>query len=217
MSLITSQRYWPSRHQLQAMLLSIAILTLALLTLWLGHWWQANKPADTIEIREVALVTPPPPPPPPPTMQQAVIDTPVNLQIQGAGPSIQMVKVEQRIEAIKPDMPIIDTSKTQWQPLEVNWDAFDLNDLDGLPVLLSPLRVMFPKSLTRKGIHKVLVKLDVMINEQGQATLINITSNPHPELISEIQQLVRNSRFTAPTKDNQSVRARFIWPVEIES
>jgi outer membrane biosynthesis protein TonB len=198
------------------MLLSSIILFLALLTLWLGHWWQA-KPSETVDIREVSLVAPPPPPPPPPTMQQAVVETPVNLQVQGAGPSIQMIKIEQQIEAIKPDVPSIDTTQTEWQSLEINWDAFDLNDLDGLPVLLSPLRVTFPKSLTRKGIRKVLVKLDVVISEQGQATLINIVSNPHPELISEIQRLVRNSRFTAPQKDNQSVRARFIWPVEIES
>lgn len=216
MTLSIMNRRWLSRQQVSASLLSVGVLSLALFTLWLGHWLPTVE-SDKIEIREIAMVTPPPPPPPPPPVQQPVIDTPVTLQVQGAGPSLQMVEVQKRIEIKKPDMPTIDTRQTQWQALEIDWNAFDLNDLDGLPNLLSPLRITFPKSLSRRGIDRVLIKLDVVIDEQGQATLINIVENPYPELINEIKRLVRNSRFTSPQKDNQPVRARFIWPVEIKS
>ncbi len=205
---------WPSSKQLSASLLSVLILSLALGTLWLGQWLTAQTD-EKVEIRQLALMVPPPPPPPPPAVQQQLVETPISLQVPGAGPSIQMAKIEQRIDPVKPDMPAIDTSKTQWQSLEIDWNAFDLNDLDGLPALLTPLRVTLPKSLTRRGIKRVLVKLDIVIDEQGQINLINIVENPHPELISEIKRLVRDSRFTAPQKDNQPVRARFIWPVDI--
>jgi len=54
-----------------------------------------------------------------------------------------------------------------------------------------------------------------MIDEQGHLTLIDIVENPYSELREVIQRLIRNTRFSAPTKDNLPVRARFIWPVEI--
>ncbi len=206
---------WLAKHQVHASVLSLTILSLALFTLWLGHWLPASLP-EKIEVREVSLTLPPPPPPLPP-LQQQVVETPISLQIQGAGAAIPQLDVVKKIDPIKPDVPVIDFRETQWQSLDVNWDAFDLNQLDGLPNLLTQLRVKFPKILSRQGITRVLVKLDVVIDEQGQVTLVNVVENPHPELMGEIQRLVRNSHFTAPQKDNQAVRARFIWPVEIKS
>lgn len=207
---------WPSKLQLQASLLSLGILSAALFLLWLGQWLQFTV-EDKIEIREIAIATPPPPPPPPPTMEQPVVETPITLQVEGTGPSLETIKLEPTFTLKKPDTPIINTQQTQWQSLEIDWDALSLNDLDGLPSLLTQLRVTFPKSLSRKGVNKVLVKLDVVIDEQGKLTLVNIVENPHPELVSEIQRLVRSTRFTPPQKDNQPARARFIWPVEIEA
>lgn len=207
---------WPSRHQIHASLLSLSILSLALFTLWLGHSLPASL-AEKIEVREVALTLPAVLPPPPPPVQQQVVEMSLSVNIQGAGAAIPQIKIKPVIELIKPDIPAVDPRQTQWQSLAVDWNAVDLNQLDGMPNLLTPLRMTFPKSLSRKGIKRVLVKLDVVIDEKGQVTLVNIVENPYPELVSEIHRLVRYSRFTAPKKDNQAVRARFIWPVEIES
>lgn len=206
----------PSRRQLAANLLSLCILLLALCTLWLGHWLPSESPKK-VELREVALVLPPPQPPPPPPEQQQLVETPVPLQIQGAGSPVPIIEVVQKLDPIKPEIPVFKTENTQWQSLDVDWNALDLNQLDDFPSLLTPLRISFPKSLSRRGITRVLVKLDVVIDEQGQVTLVDIVQNPHPELNTEIHKLVRNSRFSAPKKDNQAVRARFIWPVEIEA
>lgn len=192
------------------------MLAAAICLLFLGYWLP-DRVQETIEVREVAIAVPPPPPPPTPVLQQNVVETPVNLQIQGSGPALQMVEVEPNIDIAPPEIPDIVTETTQWQSLEVNWDAFDLNQLDSLPSLLTALRVNFPRSLSRQGIDEVLVRLDVVIDEEGRATLVEIVENPYPELRSEIERLVRNSRFTAPQKGNENVRARFIWPVEIKS
>lgn len=200
---------------LLASLVSLAILTAALAILWLGST-VSNSIEPKVTIREVSVVPTTPPPPPPSPSQQAV-ETPLTLQVQGAGPSIEMSLADPQIQMDKPDLPEISTTMPQFQSLEIDWEAFDLNDLDGLPSLLSPLKIKFPKSLVRQGIKRVLIKLDVVIDEMGQLTLINIIENPHPELKPEILRLIRNTRFTAPKKDNESVRARFIWPVEITS
>lgn len=205
---------WPARKHLYASLLSLTLLSLALLTLWIGHWLPASLP-EKIEVREVALMSPPPPPPPPP--QQPIVEAPLRVQIQGTGASIPKVEAQQKIEPIKPDIPAVELRQSQWQSLDIDWNTLDINQLDGLPALMTPLRMRFPRSLSRQGIKRALVKLDVVIDEKGQVTLVSIVENPHVELLPEIQRLVRNSRFTPPKKDNQAVRARFIWPVEIKS
>ena len=204
----------PLQRNLLASIASIVILSSALLLFWLGHNIK-QQPPEKIIIREVALVTPPPPPPPPP-VQQAMVETPITIQIQGSGASMQILTVEQNITLTKPDIPPMVVSQTKWQQLEIDWDAFALDQLDDLPTLLTPLKIDFPKSLSRQGVKRVLVKLEVMIDEQGQLTLINIVNNPYQELQGEIQRLIRSSRFSAPKKDNQPVRARFVWPIEIK-
>ncbi|NQY63363.1 MAG: energy transducer TonB [Alteromonadaceae bacterium] len=213
-ALVKARLITPLQKNLLASIASIVILSSALLLFWLGHNIK-QQPPEKIIIREVALVTPPPPPPPP--VQQAMVETPITIQIQGSGASMQILTVEQNITLTKPDIPPMVVSQTKWQQLEIDWDAFALDQLDDLPTLLTPLKIDFPKSLSRQGVKRVLVKLEVMIDEQGQLTLINIVSNPYQELQGEIQRLIRSSRFSAPKKDNQPVRARFVWPIEIKS
>jgi len=205
----------PLQKNLLASIASLTILASALLFFWLGHAIK-QAPVPKITIREIALMTPLPPSPPP-EVQQTVIDIPIAIQVQGAGPVMQMINIAQKITITKPDIPPIVMTQSKWQTLEINWDAFELNELDRLPTLLTPLAIKFPKSLRRQGIKSVLVKLEVMIDEQGRLSLINITENPYRELNSEIQRLIRVSRFSVPKKDNAPVRARFVWPLEIKS
>ncbi|TYK64986.1 energy transducer TonB [Colwellia echini] len=201
--------------QLTASLVSLIILSAALLILWIG-----SNTSITIEpkvlVREVSVM-PATPPPPPPSPTQRAVETPLNVQVQGAGPAIQMSLADPKIQMNKPDSLNIPMTEPQFQSLEVDWQAFELNDLDGLPSLLTPLKIKFPKSLERRGIERVLIKLDVVIDEQGKLTLVSIITNPHPELKPGIMRLLRNTRFSPPKKDNKPVRARFIWPIEITS
>lgn len=204
-----------NQHQTKAMALSVLILALALGFLWLS---QGVKVAlnNTVTVREVALALPPPPPPPP-TAMQVEANTPINLQGSGQGPTLQMLDITKvEIAIAKPDTPSLNSTQPEWQALEVNWDAFSLDDLDTLPSLLTPLRLTLPKSLTRKGITQVLIKLEIVVDEQGQLELIRVVQNPYPELKPEIDKMVRSSRFSAPKKGDQNVRAKFIWPIEIK-
>ncbi len=208
---------WSSANQFKASLLSLLFLMFALLLLWMGHWMQNYVPEE-VSVREVSLTAPPPPPPPPPPQ---VVQTPrpvnsVQLQVEGVGPQLPMFKIETPdIKVAQPEVMDMPTRQTQWQSLEVNWEAFSLDDLDALPALLTPVRAVIPKSLERRGINHILIKLDVVIDESGQVNLVKVVENPYPELASEIRKIVKSSRFSPPKKGDDVVRARFIWPIEI--
>uniref|UniRef100_UPI0004670D02 energy transducer TonB n=1 Tax=Pseudoalteromonas sp. TB64 TaxID=1938600 RepID=UPI0004670D02 len=172
---------------------------------------------DKVIVREVAMVALPPPPPP--SIQQQQANEPMqSLTVQGAGASIQAVKVKinSNLNVVKPDTPSIKVSTPQLQSISVNWDAFSLNQLDGLPTLLTPVKAILPKSLTRQGIDVFTVKLDVFIDESGKVSLIEVVQNPYPELKPAIDKIIKQSRFSAPKKEGETVRARFIWPIEFK-
>jgi outer membrane biosynthesis protein TonB len=204
------------RHPLFAFGLSLLVLTAALLLLWLGQLAE-HVVQDKVIVREVAMVALPPPPPP--SIQQQQTSEPMqSLTVQGAGASIQAVevKINSNLNVVKPDTPSIKVSTPQLQSISVNWDAFSLNQLDGLPTLLTPVKAILPKSLTRQGIDVFTVKLDVFIDESGKVSLIEVVQNPYPELKPAINKIIKQSRFSAPKKEGETVRARFIWPIEFK-
>lgn len=204
-------------RKFSASLLSTAVLAGAIGFLWMGHLTSVQETPE-LTIRKIDIATTPPPPPPPKNSQQ-VEQTELTMKVSGEGAAMDIseLSVEPELDIIKPDTIEISQNQTQWEMPEIDWDAYNLNDLDGKPALLTPIKVHFPKRLKRKGVTKVVVKLDVMIDEQGKVTLIDIVENPHHELDREIKRFVSASKFTAPFKENEPVRARFIWPVVIEA
>ncbi len=201
--------------QARAAVFSLCFLGAALAMLWLGNWAKQQVP-DPLDVRTVALTLPSPPPPPPPA-QTLPQPTPVALTVQGTGttlPNITLTPPAMQMAQPKPSQ--IKAAAPQWQNLQVDWQAFQLDELDSLPTLLTPLRVRLPKSLTRKGVNEVLVKLEILVDENGQVALIQIIDNPYPELEPHIEQMVRTSRFSPPQKGDDAVRAKFIWPVQIK-
>ena len=170
-------------------------------------------------VREIVLASPPPPPPAPPVQQQMQESVPqLQLAVEGDGVAIAVSDVEMPEtveESLQLRAPEMRNTNIDWNlDLAVDWSAYGLDELDGMPSLLSSLRVEFPRSLTSRGIRSALVRLDVFIDESGRVSLISILENPYPELQSAIQRVVRNARFSVPQKGGQPVRARFIWPVE---
>ncbi|MGJ8675131.1 MAG: energy transducer TonB [Pseudoalteromonas sp.] len=205
------------RHPLFAFALSLIVLTAALLLLWLAQLAE-HIVQDKVIVREVAMVALPPPPPP--SIQQQQANEPAqSLMVEGAGASIQAVKIKikSKLKIVRPDTPSVKVSTPQWQSVNVNWDALSLNQLDGLPTLLTPVKALLPKSLTRQGIDTFTVKLDVLIDEGGNVSLIEVVQNPYPSLKPAIDKIIKQSRFSGPKKEGEAVRARFIWPIEFKT
>ena len=205
------------RQPLFAFALSLLVLTSVLALLWLGQLAE-RVIDDKVVVREIAMVALPPPPPPQNISQAESAEPMHSLVVQGAGAAIQAIeiKVASKLAIVKPKTPNIQANAPKWQPMTVNWDAFSLNQLDDLPRLLTPVKARLPKSLTRQGITAFIVKLDVFIDEHGRVSLIDVVENPYRELKPEIDKIVKQSRFSSPKKDGETVRARFIWPIEFK-
>ncbi|MDC0598228.1 hypothetical protein OAP18_00085 [Gammaproteobacteria bacterium] len=200
-----------------ALLLSVALLySLVVIVRSAG---ELNPPEiDTIEIRKVELARPPPSPPPPPATRQQTQAPSLELNLAGTGPVLELNPTFRKdVVLTSAPQPVFETLSKAWEnDLNIDWSAFGLADLDAPPQVLTLQKVTYPEELSRRNISRVIVRLDIFINENGQARLINISENPHPELIPAIRQLVQSVRFSKPTKNGQAVQARFIWPVEIQ-
>ncbi len=207
-----------NRFHVFAFIASCSLMLLALLGIFAGNWF-ANEYEPKVMVRKVTQAyTPPPPPSKPVSRPISEAQPAIDLNTAGEGPSLNVSEL-----TIKQDFdPMLSPPELNHAPhdlnldLAIDWQAFGLGELDSVPVLLTQIKAAFPRSLARKGIKKAKVALDVFIDEQGNITLVAIKEMPYKELLDSINKIIRNSRFSVPTKNGQAVRARFIWPVEFK-
>lgn len=201
-----------------SIVLAAACLTVLLTVIQLSKSTHSQTKEDLV-VRQVSVALPPPPPPPAQEQQQvnnSGVDIDFSFNAQGL--ALKMAEQNVKVREIKVEKPPID-SLTQvnlnidWTP---DWQAFGLDQLDQRPQLLTPIRVSFPHRLYQRGVNKALVKLLVMIDEQGQVHLQQITQLKYPELKPSLQQAISQARFTPPKMDGKLVKAEFIWPLELE-
>ncbi|MEI6894549.1 MAG: hypothetical protein V5789_07930 [Colwellia sp.] len=207
-----------NRYHIFAFISSIALMLMALLGVLATNWFAAEYEPKVMVRKVTQAYTPPPPPPKPVTRKTPQTQLSIDLNASGTGPSLTITDLKIK----QPLMPMLSPPEFSHQThdlnldLAIDWQAFGLGELDSVPVLLTKLKTVFPRSLVRRGITKANVSLDVFIDEQGSITLIGIKVMPYKELLDAIKKIIRTSRFSVPTKNNQPVRARFIWPVEFK-
>ncbi|PCJ18681.1 MAG: hypothetical protein COA96_16575 [SAR86 cluster bacterium] len=212
---LTTYNTHTNRRQLLAFCLSLAVLIVMFGLLSLKKNLE-ELVKDELTIREVSLA-PPPPPPPPPQQQQKRVEAEIQLNVDGKGPPVVISEVKRQdpLEALQLVSPDIKTLTTDWEfDLQVDWSAYGLDELDGIPTLLTSMRIDWPRTLSNRGVDRAIVRLDVFIDETGRVTLVSILENSYPQLNNSIERVVRTARYSIPQKAGQAVRARFIWPVE---
>jgi protein TonB len=203
--------------RLIAIFVSVVLITSLILSVL---WFQKTEilQPETITVRQIAIAAPPPLPPPPSPQKNQTEPTPsIDLSADGAGPAMQFaeVKLPQQTDLSDLAPPKIENMSSPFlSHLNVDWQAFGLNELDDVPRLLTNLKINYPNSLVLKGIRHIEVELDVLIDESGKVVLRRIVRNPHPEFESIIQKLMNKARFTAPKKNGVPVRAAFNWPLD---
>ncbi|MCC2603962.1 energy transducer TonB [Planctobacterium marinum] len=173
---------------------------------------------EKLLVRQVQFAIPPPPPPPPPTTSQPTAEAPaLDIALSGDGPTLMTTHIEIKgvtaIEELAPPEP--PTLTPNWDNLlQPDWNTVGLEQLDSAPRLLSNLNIEYPSALSRRGVNKVNLEVDVMIDESGNVILRQILGAPPTEIIAPLKSLIKKARFTAPLKDGVAVRAAFIWPLE---
>lgn len=203
--------------QISAAFYSLTLLSCALGLMWLGHYMSELSEQD-LKVRNIAIALSPPPPPPPKS-QQTLQETDITLQVKGAGAEVVMadMRIVPNVQTSQPTMPQLALQKPRWEMPQIDIEAYGLGELDAKPTLLTPVKIRFPKRLKNQGVSRVVIKLDVMIDEDGNVNLMDIIENPYHELNKEILRFVKGSKFTSPFKENEAVKARFIWPLVIEA
>ncbi len=218
-ALFTNNQCLLSKWLLKSLTIVLAILAAGALLLFmlLVSNNELLKP-DTTTVREVSFSVPPPPPHPPPTRMQQPAETPsLDISVAGDGPSLATTPITLEgaieVEDIQPPEPKAITP--EWDTLlQPNWNTVGLEQLDAPPRLLVKLKIDYPAALVKQGINKVILDVDVMIDETGRVFLRQILGSPPNEIINPIKKLINKARFTAPMKDGVAVRASFIWPLE---
>ncbi|MEM6574021.1 MAG: hypothetical protein AAGB27_10685 [Pseudomonadota bacterium] len=179
-----------------------------------------NAPTEAgpkLQRLEINAALPPPPPPPPTTRSQQSAPDALPLDLTSAGtsplslppatlrPSLKVEDLEAPVSEVRPlEFDINVTASMQ---------EFGLAQLDGRPRLLTDLRIQFPAALRAKGVTKIRVRAQVVIDTTGAVTLRRIVENPYPEIEPQLRALMGRARFTPPEKDGERVRAAFVWPL----
>jgi hypothetical protein len=201
---------------LRSLLLAAACIILLLFTLLLSD---VPDVSENITLRSVSVGLPPPPPPPPSPVETTTQTTTTQMDLLANiehGIALATAKI-QPPKLQPPSLPQLDIRSSMPEldsALSFNWDGLGLSELDQTPRLLTAPKIRFPNNLRSRGVSRVLVELNVMIDESGRVFLKEIVKNPHPQLNSEIRLLTQRARFTPPKKDSKPARAVFIWPLE---
>lgn len=204
------------KHHYRALSISILLVMFVLSLIYIATSF-SNDAAVKLELRKVSTLSIPPPAQPPKAKSESrESDIPLNVMGSGARIKIaemqpitvasfefsaQTIKLVQSIDIVIPN---------------VDWQGFDLKELDDMPRLLTSAKINIPDRLKRKDSEKTKIKLEVSINEEGRVSLLRIVENSYPELNFEISEMVSRVRFTPPKRNGDIVKARFIWPLEVQ-
>jgi outer membrane biosynthesis protein TonB len=90
------------------------------------------------------------------------------------------------------------------------------DELDGQPRLIRHGSTPFPSSLSRQGVTRGTVTLEVELSERGTVQVRRVVSATHPELVSGARRVAAGARFTVPRKDGRAVKAIMRWPITIK-
>ncbi|CAA6695439.1 MULTISPECIES: energy transducer TonB [unclassified Lentimonas] len=160
--------------------------------------------------------TPPPPEPTPPKEQPQP-----NPEIAPKAAPIEIQPLDIDIspgngDALAMGAPINSALSTN-ELFEDIEQLFSFEDLAEAPRLINTPSFRFPTSLTRRGVKrgKVIVEIDILPN--GSANLLRIITASHPELEATARQIVRSARFTPPKVNGQPQTVRGRFPIVLDN
>lgn len=93
---------------------------------------------------------------------------------------------------------------------------YSTSELDGRPRLLRHGSASFPSSLSRQGITRGTVVLEVELSTSGSVKIRRVVSATHQDLVSPARRVASGARFTAPMKNGKAVKAIMHWPIVIQ-
>ncbi|MBR9727396.1 hypothetical protein ACFOD0_12835 [Shewanella intestini] len=206
-------------------LVSVGMLVIIVLVLQMKR--NPNNAPETLMMREVDIAPLTIPPPPPPSTQPSPTqnNTPqLVLATNSSGASL-------KVSTMDVPLPMIiapQISDPNQSNLQVEFNApttdtiaeiqtFGLEQLDQYPRLLTQITARLPSEIAAKKIKKLKITLHIIIHENGRVELKGTKDLPYPQLVSVAEKIVRQARFTSPTRHGEKVKAEFYWPVNVKA
>ena len=208
------------------MIIRWTVNSVAALLLLMGIWWLLQQqtvqaPAQMLQVRELQTVTlPPPPPPPPPSQTQLSEAATIELSLALGQMALQVTDLKVTMpklaapNAMSP-APLESTLHFDTAAFVTAMTTFRLDELDDMPKLLTPITARLPASLRQKGVRQAQIQLHVIIHENGQVELVAINQSRYPEMNALIPKIIKQARFTSPTREGIKVKAEFLWPLKV--
>lgn len=193
----------------------VVILALLMVTMKLEG---VGEKDDLVTVRHIDVALPPPPEPPPPLKlrQAETQSTEASIDLIGAGsgpsmnysdnPKMTVLNLE-KVDQPKFDTNSLDLRKT----LALDFPLLEVKELDKVPRLVSTNRISFPREMRDRGINRIPTKVEIIIDQNGQAFVKKIVDPVYPEMIDVIRKAINDSRFTVPTKDGRPVQAIYLY------
>lgn len=196
--------------------LATAVMTLGVFLILPFTQFLSGDPRDLTRIRSVDIAPPPPPPPPPepPPPEEEQQDQDIE-DLSTPPPPISLSQLE---AALNPGMGGIGGQAVDLTAFGVAPDAlqemqiFSISDLDRRPRRLHSPLPAFPAEFRAEAPVGV-VRVRIMIDEEGNVTIMDIVEATHREAVQPVRQALVQWRFEPPTRGGERVRAAYIQPI----
>lgn len=176
----------------------------------------SNLGQDRVELYSFDIAPPPPPPPPDieePPEEEVEQEPPP--EMQQPPPPLSLSQLEL---ALNPGIGDAMAATLGFGGFSVQPDAleemqlFDVKDLDELPRPINRVPIETPPRFRQERISG-LVRLEVMIDENGRTTVLSIVESSHSELEEPAREAAQKWTWTPPKKNGEPVRARYYFPL----
>ena len=185
------------------------------------------EPVEPLWVRSSSIAPPPPPPTPPPPEE---VD-PEEMTIQPKPPvleqevnDVETTQLELSLAPgigvpLKMGVPNMPTIQKQNTVQEIK-DIFNFDEVDNPPTPLNAgqIRVDYPRELSRRGVFRISVVLEVLIDKTGRLKVKRMLSSSykHPRVEAVAKRTAEQIRFTVSKKNRRPVSVLGRFPLELE-
>ncbi|MGJ8638726.1 MAG: energy transducer TonB [Opitutaceae bacterium] len=174
---------------------------------------------DTLVIESIEMAPPPPPPPPedpPPPPKPEEEPPPIELKVPP--PQLSLEQLELSLNTGTGGDLSFDSSMlfdVATESADELSKLFGFDELDEVPRLVRRGRPReqqsseFQRLMRRRDTKQVV--LEVALDHQGSIDVLNVRSASHEALVPAARQAAESSKFSPPTRNGRSVRARYVW------
>ena len=205
-------------RRILAPLLGTFLLMMLLLLASLTSEIMVEKSPEIVtrEVRSLPL----PPPPPPPMKQPGTSNSP--------RPSLARARVETPVELEVMDL-VADIGAGSIGGIGTGgtgdgsglgggggWEIVGLSELDNVPMVRSAGIMSYPAEAIKQNVLEFVVKIHIIIDQEGRTHPVRILNNPFPSMNSELMKYTSSVMFTPPTKLGVPVKAEYLWPLRMK-